>query len=106
MKFTTILDLLLATTTAVAAPFTPNLDTRDSSSGSNLISRAGDDYPYKNSCSTKNDVDPWNFYKCECTSFVAWRINDVKKIKFTNWYKGALTEECNPNLMSEIMTLT
>lgn len=93
MKFTTIIHLLLAASTAIAAPSSPetapNLDTRDSPSGGDLIAHAGDDYPYKNSCNTKNDVDPWNFYKCECTSFVAWRINDVKKIKFTNWYKGA-----------------
>jgi len=86
MKFTTILNLLLTSGATLAAPSNPetaaNLDTRD------LIARAGDDYPYKNSCNTKNDVDPWGFYKCECTSFVAWRINDVKKIKFTNWYKG------------------
>lgn len=91
MKFTIIFNLLLATGATFAAPSdpetAPNLDTRDASP-SELIARAGDDYPYKNSCNTKNDVDPWNFYKCECTSFVAWRINDVKKIKFTNQYKG------------------
>ena len=43
------------------------------------------DYPYKNSC---GGVDKWNFYKCQCTSFVAWRLNDRKNIKFTNQYKG------------------
>ena len=91
MQLTTIFSLLLATSATIAAPSHPDaastLDTRDSSTG-DLIARASDDYPYKNSCNTKNDVDPWNFYKCECTSFVAWRLNDVKKIKFTNWYKG------------------
>ncbi|KAI9902313.1 hypothetical protein N3K66_001665 [Trichothecium roseum] len=46
----------------------------------------GDDYPYKGSC---GGVDPWNYYKCQCTSFVAWRINDIHGIKFHNQYKGA-----------------
>jgi len=44
-----------------------------------------DDYPYKSSC---GGVDPWNYYKCQCTSFVAWRINKRLGIKFTNQYKG------------------
>ena len=92
MRLATILNLFLATSTTIAAPSdpntAPNLDTRDSSTNA-LLPRAGDDYPYKKSCNTAHDVDPWGFYKCECTSFVAWRINDVKKIKFTNWYKGS-----------------
>lgn len=91
MKLTTFLSLLLAPSVAFTAAIDPEaeqgLDARDDTS-SKLFTRAGDDYPYKNSCNTKNDVDPWNFYKCECTSFVAWRINEVLNIKFTNWYKG------------------
>jgi surface antigen len=93
MKPTTIFNLLLATGASLAAPTNPEpettltLETRPDST-STLIPRSGDDYPYKNSCNTAHDIDPWNFYKCECTSFVAWRINNVKKIKFTNWYKG------------------
>jgi surface antigen len=43
------------------------------------------DYPYKSSC---GGVDPWNYYKCQCTSFVAWRINKRLGIKFHNQYKG------------------
>jgi len=86
MKLTTILNVLLATGASLAAPTDPaavlNLETRD------LIPRAGDDYPYKNSCNTGNGFDRWGFFKCDCTSFVARRLNDVKKIKFTNWYKG------------------
>jgi hypothetical protein len=93
MRLATILNLVLATGVTLAASSSletaPDLDTRDSPNSGTIIARAGDDYPYKNSCNTKHDVDPWRFYKCECTSFVAWRINDVKKIKFTNWYKGA-----------------
>jgi len=91
MRFTTIIHLLLATGAAFAAPSNPettvDLETRDASGGE-ILPRAGDDYPYKSSCNTKNDVDPWNFYKCECTSFVAWRLNNVNEIKFTNRYKG------------------
>ncbi|AEO62023.1 hypothetical protein MYCTH_2085328 [Thermothelomyces thermophilus ATCC 42464] len=43
------------------------------------------DYPYKNNC---GGVDPWRYYKCQCTSFVAWRINERLGIKFHNMYKG------------------
>ncbi|KAJ1811878.1 hypothetical protein LPJ75_003930, partial [Coemansia sp. RSA 2598] len=44
-----------------------------------------DDYPYKGSC---GGVDPWRYYKCQCTSFVAWRINSRLGVKFHNMYKG------------------
>ncbi|KAJ1718412.1 hypothetical protein LPJ53_006534, partial [Coemansia erecta] len=44
-----------------------------------------DDYPYKGSCS---GIDKWNYYKCQCTSFVAWRINSRLGVKYTNMYKG------------------
>lgn len=33
-------------------------------------------------------VDPWNFYAGQCTSFVAWRLNDRNQIAFHNQYKG------------------
>ncbi|KAH7150622.1 hypothetical protein DER46DRAFT_664579 [Fusarium sp. MPI-SDFR-AT-0072] len=33
------------------------------------------DYPYKNSC---GPVDKWLYFKCQCTSFVAWRTNAGK----------------------------
>ncbi|KAK3984619.1 hypothetical protein QBC44DRAFT_276887 [Cladorrhinum sp. PSN332] len=45
-----------------------------------------DDYPYKTSC---GGTDPWRYFKCQCTSFVAWRINERLGVKFTNSYKGA-----------------
>jgi surface antigen len=92
MKLHPILNLLLFTATTLALPTdqevepTLDLSTREPSS-SEVFARAGDDYPYKNSCNTAHDIDPWNFYKCECTSFVAWRINSVLGIKFTNQYK-------------------
>ncbi|KAK4235773.1 N-acetylmuramoyl-L-alanine amidase sle1 [Achaetomium macrosporum] len=44
-----------------------------------------DDYPYKGSCGPE---DKWNYFKCQCTSFVAWRINSRLGIKFHNQYKG------------------
>ncbi|KAH7146983.1 CHAP domain-containing protein [Dactylonectria estremocensis] len=43
------------------------------------------DYPYKNSCGPE---DKWNYFKCQCTSFVAWRINERLGVKFHNQYKG------------------
>ncbi|MGN9907743.1 CHAP domain-containing protein [Phytohabitans sp. LJ34] len=44
-----------------------------------------DDYPYRGQSS---GVDPWNFYKGQCTSFAAWRLNDRIGIDFTNQYLG------------------
>ncbi|KAK3321886.1 CHAP domain-containing protein [Apodospora peruviana] len=44
-----------------------------------------DDYPYKSSC---GGTDPWLYFKCQCTSFVAWRINKRLGVKFHNQYKG------------------
>lgn len=46
-----------------------------------------DDYPYRNG--SWHQADPWGFYKRECTSFVAWRLNHRHGVKFTNHYKGA-----------------
>ncbi|KAK4211183.1 CHAP-domain-containing protein [Rhypophila decipiens] len=47
------------------------------------------DYPYKNSCSANKGIDPWNYFRCNCTSFVAWRINKRLGIKFHNKWRGA-----------------
>ncbi|MDY3250053.1 MAG: CHAP domain-containing protein [Candidatus Choladocola sp.] len=41
------------------------------------------DYPY-----SSEGVDPWNFYKLNCTSFAAWRLNNDCGIPFTNQYRG------------------
>lgn len=43
------------------------------------------DYPYKGKC---GPVDRWAYFACQCTSFVAWRINERLNIKFNNHYKG------------------
>lgn len=34
-------------------------------------------YPYEGSCPAPGVyvVDEWSFYKCECTSYVAWKLN-------------------------------
>ncbi|KAK4183834.1 CHAP domain-containing protein [Podospora australis] len=50
------------------------------------------DYPYKSSC---GGTDPWLYFKCQCTSFVAWRINERLGIKFHNKYKGAAWGNAN-----------
>jgi surface antigen len=45
-----------------------------------------DDYPY--SGDPADTPDPWQFLKRECTSFVAWRINNDLHVPFGNSYKG------------------
>ena len=44
-----------------------------------------DDYPYRGATS---GVDQWNFYKGQCTSFAAWRVNHNLGVSFSNSYKG------------------
>jgi surface antigen len=44
-----------------------------------------DDYPYKGQ---GTGVDPWNFYKGQCTSFAAWRVRHNLGVTFSNSYKG------------------
>lgn len=46
---------------------------------------ARDDYPYRGATS---GVDPWNFYKGQCTSFAAWTVNSRLGIAFSNSYRG------------------
>ncbi|KAJ2801352.1 hypothetical protein H4R20_003706 [Coemansia guatemalensis] len=54
-------------------------------SGGKVPGPIKNDYPYKGKC---GGVDPWNYFKCQCTSFVAWRINNRLGVKFHNHYKG------------------
>ncbi|KAJ2553233.1 hypothetical protein IWW35_001933 [Coemansia sp. RSA 1878] len=54
-------------------------------SGGQIPGPMMNDYPYSGKC---GGVDPWNYYKCQCTSFVAWRINKRLGVKFHNHYKG------------------
>ena len=51
-----------------------------------ILASAADDYPYKNN--TPGGKDEWNFFYRECTSFVAWRLNNNNGIRFTNQYGG------------------
>ena len=43
-----------------------------------------DDYPYKDD--SWHEAEKWGFYKRECTSFVAYRLNNV--MEFRNTMKG------------------
>jgi surface antigen len=46
---------------------------------------AKDDYPYRGQTS---GVDPWNFYKSQCTSFATWTLRSRVGVAFDNAYKG------------------
>ncbi len=47
-------------------------------------------YPFAGECPNPSGgamrVDPWNFYKCECTSYVASKLNR-RGVPFSNQYK-------------------
>jgi surface antigen len=48
-----------------------------------------DDYPPRLKRATQNAlVDPWLFYNRECTSFVAWRLNNDAGVPFYNYFLG------------------
>ena len=48
-----------------------------------------DDYPSNLKAAAQDSlVDPWNFYNRECTSFVAWRLNNDADLPFHNYYLG------------------
>lgn len=84
MKLTTILTPALALFTGVSQAL-PTTSTTTTSDVNSLEARA-DDYPY--SGGQCGSVDKWNYYACQCTSFVAWRVNDRLGINFHNQYKG------------------
>ncbi len=48
-------------------------------------------YPFVGECPKPSGgamrADPWNFYKCECTSYVASKLNR-RGVPFHNHYKG------------------
>ncbi len=47
----------------------------------------GDDYPANLKKYARDaKVDPWRFYNRECTSFVAWRINNTLKFPFDDYW--------------------
>ena len=45
-----------------------------------------DDYPYPNE--SPKTAEQWGFYHRECTSFVAYRLNRLKKFTFSNRMQG------------------
>ena len=48
-----------------------------------------DDYPGRLKIAAQDAlVDPWLFYNRECTSFVAWRLNNDNGVAFHNYYLG------------------
>lgn len=48
-----------------------------------------DDYPDNLKNAVKDSIiDPWRFWNRECTSFVAWRLNNNNGVTFTNLYGG------------------
>ena len=50
-----------------------------------------EDYPY-NQPAGVYVVDKYNFYQCECTSYVAWCLNERNGISFHNLYKPGTSE--------------
>jgi surface antigen len=49
----------------------------------------GDDYPsYLKDAAQDAVIDPWRFYNRECTSFVAWRLNNTNHAGFSNFMGG------------------
>ncbi|KAJ2758666.1 hypothetical protein H4S06_002598 [Coemansia sp. BCRC 34490] len=73
--------------TAPAEDDSSSADDSDDSEGggSTVPDPVTDDYPYAGDC---DGVDPWLYYKCQCTSFAAWRINKRLGVDFHNKYKG------------------
>ncbi len=48
-----------------------------------------DDYPTRLKNVVQDGIaDPWNFWNRECTSFVAWRLNNDGGVAFHNYYLG------------------
>jgi len=47
------------------------------------------EYPYADASNCACDLDPWGFYKRQCTSFVAWKLNTVNGVNFHNGMNGS-----------------
>lgn len=50
---------------------------------------AANTYPFPNAitCDEGCEADPWGFYKRQCTSYAAWKVNE-SGVAMTNWMKG------------------
>ncbi|WP_420622463.1 CHAP domain-containing protein [Candidatus Poriferisodalis sp.] len=64
---------------SITTPGAPSQTTSDRISPANPR-----DYPHGEGC---GGVDPWSFYAGQCTSYVAWRLNDAG-IGFSNSYSN------------------
>lgn len=73
------LSLLMVAATATGAVVFGNASVALARTGTN-------DYPYSRSAA--DQLDRWSFDTRECTSFVAWRINNDAKIAFSDSYGG------------------
>ena len=73
----------------VSAPATAPRDCPLSGNGGGSV---GGDYPYRGRC---NGIDKWGLTACQCTSFVAWKLNTISEIPFTNNYKNARWSNAN-----------
>ncbi|MGK5673789.1 CHAP domain-containing protein [Micromonospora sp. URMC 106] len=68
-----------------------NATLKNNNASHQLLSAGGatypalDDYPYKGQ---STGVDPWNFYKGQCTSFAAWALRSRVGVPFHNQYLG------------------
>ena len=64
----------------------------DASAVLQAASDRGDNYPYADKVYGRywqpDDVDPWNFFYRECTSFVAWCLNSRNGVAFHNTMGG------------------
>lgn len=54
-------------------------------SGQTIGGSGSGGYPYTGSC---GGVDPWLFYKCQCTSYASWYWNSVLGKRWTNTRPG------------------
>lgn len=53
---------------------------------SHLLFSRKDKYPYAGNCAGN---DKWLFSRCQCTSYVAWRVNVAHKdLNFDNYYRS------------------
>lgn len=50
----------------------------------------GDDYPYRHIPFEEDYIDPWRLYHRQCTSFVAWRLQEVNGFLIPGAYGNAI----------------
>lgn len=50
----------------------------------------GDDYPYRHIPFEEDYIDPWRLYHRQCTSFVAWRLQEINGFLIPGAYGNAV----------------